>query len=104
MIRENPRTDRDDASSPEFNTQVESLRADLRALGRNIGRAFKIEWLNLKTEAVDAGVKVAPWCGLLAFFLAAFISAAPTDGSNSPPSGPSHRARSGIISHEGRPP
>jgi hypothetical protein len=76
MIHRNPPAERDEASSPELGTQVESLRADLRALGRSLARALKLEWLNFKSEAADATVKVAVWCGVLAFFLVLFISAA----------------------------
>ena len=75
MIRGDSRTGQDEASAPELGTQVEALRADLRALGRSLARALKLEWLNLKSEAADASLRVAVWCGILAFFLVLFISA-----------------------------
>jgi hypothetical protein len=74
MIHRNPQADQSE-TSPELGTQVESLRADLRGLGRSFARALKLEWLNLKTEALDSGVKAAAWCGVFAFFLVLFISA-----------------------------
>lgn len=85
MRKGNPRDDGDDEdfesdipdddSSSDYDTLVQDLRGDVRGLGRSFHRAVSIEWLRLKTLAVDGAVKWALFTLIFGFFLAIFISA-----------------------------
>lgn len=65
-----------DASSPEAESLVEDLRADLRSAYAELRRAAVAEWQDLRGNVAELGARAAVGACFVAFGLAASIAAA----------------------------